>query len=124
MKKYLGLLAIFMVIWAFYIYSPAEKYIGELRKTGNSYTNEFSIFTGSDEVEFNFSQDGYLQFDFQLTNGKFDLYLVNEEGETVYQGNKVNSGYFSVACQPGKYTLTIKAIRTKGYIKVYEIKDE
>ena len=124
MKKILGILAIFMVIWAFYIYSPVDKYVGTTTKIGNNYTNEFTMFTGNDEVEFELTSDGYLQFDFRLTNGEFDLYLVVHQDKTVYQGNKVINGYFSVACQQGKYKLTIEAIRAQGYIKVYEICDD
>lgn len=124
MKKILGVLAIFMVIWAFYIYSPVDKYVGTTTKIGNNYTNEFSMFTGNDEVEFELTSDGYLQFDFRLTNGEFDLYLVDQQDQTIYQGNKVSNGYFSVACQKGKYKLTIEAIRAQGYIKVYEICDD
>ena len=55
---------------------------------------------------------------------KFDLHLVDHQDQTIYQGNKVSNGYFSVACQKGKYKLTIEAIRAQGYIKVYEICDD
>lgn len=129
MKKCLiNILIIFIVLLFGGCTHGSSFTIGSLENnTTTSMYMKHIKFSGNKNTEFNINEGEYAEITVDITteSGKIDLYIRDDKDNIAYEGNKLQTGKFTVTIKDsGKYKIRIEAKDHKGsYLVKWNIKN-
>lgn len=122
----IGLLCIAMAILLMYVigvFNVAKpEYNGNRELSETELLLDFTAMNSSYTHKMTLSKDDQLHCAWNIGQGTVDLFVCNENGEKIYQGNKVDRADFKLVIPAdGVYTFSITGSEAKGFVNFQKI---
>lgn len=95
--------------------SMQSRFDGTRVRNPDAYLLTFSCMNQDDSHSMHMEKGDLLRVEYEIQRGRVDVCVETEEGETIYRGDRVDSGSFALpAARAGEYGVSVHAENAAG----------
>ena len=95
--------------------SMQSRFDGSRVRNPDAYLLTFSCMNQDDAHSMHMEKGDLLRVEYEIQRGRVDVCVETEEGETIYRGDRVDSGSFALpAVRAGEYRVSVHAENAAG----------
>jgi len=96
---------------------PTNTFTGNRIKNSDKYELSFTYMHQDDQHTLKCQKDDRIHCNWEIEEGKVDVYIRAFDGEVVYQGNDIDKADFEIqVLREGSYTVEVSCKKAKGTI--------